>query len=793
MSKKDFFLFLLRWAFILVLITGLTPKGNCQRKDHVDSLLRVLQLATHDTTRVNVLNEISDLLWHDYKYQDASQYADSALTISENIHFATGTAKAYQNIGSIYLGRSDIDAAFQYVMRALQLHEEIKNKAGMAKAYNSLGIIYKIKGDYDKALNNYFASLKLKEELGDQHGMAMSYNNIANTYSDQGKLSEALEFYFKSLRLDEITGDKRGIALLYNNIGTIYLAQYNYVDGMKCFLKALEMAEEIGDKRVIGMASNNLGKLNSSQNKHLDALKYFNYSLTMKKETGDKNAVAVAYNNIGGIYLDIGDYKNALPNVLEAYRAFEIIGNKQGVLTSAANLGLIYAFIGNPAEAIKYHDIALKLNSEFGDSTGMAQCHIGIAKACQEMNNLVEAETHLTDALSLLQNIHDKEQIKNVYQGLSEISCASANYKAALDYYKMSEMYKDSVLNETNSKLVAELTMKYETEKKDKEIKKLESEKQVSGLELQMKDESIKRINAEKAKIEIQNLLSLQRLDLMANEQELHQSEIQKQEANLNLQKAETDKQQKEFQLLSKESDLQKLELKKQKLAKNYLSASLALVLLLSFFAYNNYVTRQQLKLQKLRNKIASDLHDDVGSTLSSIAIFSDIAQHQSKEVEPLLKTINESSRKMLDAMGDIVWTINPENDQFEKIILRMKSFAFDLLGAKNINFHFVADEKITQIKLPMEVRKNLYLIFKEATNNLVKYSEADIAHFSIKDEDKYLSMMINDNGRGFDPDCVIPGNGLKNMQKRADEIGAILTILSAPGKGTNIELKIAV
>src|SRR6185295_12450996 len=130
-------------------------------------------------------------------------------------------------------------------------------------------------------------------------------------------------------------------------------------------------------------------------------------------------------------------------------------------------------------------------------------------------------------------------------------------------------------------------------------------------------------------------------------------------------------------------------------------------------FGYSNYRTGQRLKFQVLRNKIASDLHDDVGSTLSSISIFSQMAQQQSKEVIPMLETIEESSRKMLDAMADIVWSINTENDQFEKIILRMKSFAYELLGAKNIDFEFVADDYLATIKVPMNVRKNLYLIFK--------------------------------------------------------------------------------
>src|SRR5690606_1940836 len=107
----------------------------------------------------------------------------------------------------------------------------------------------------------------------------------------------------------------------------------------------------------------------------------------------------------------------------------------------------------------------------------------------------------------------------------------------------------------------------------------------------------------------------------------------------------------------------------------------------LSLVGYNNFKTRQQLKLQTLRNKIASDLHDDVGSTLSSIHIFSEMARNQSKEVLPMLDTISESSKKMMDAMADIVWTINPENDNFEKIMDRMRSFAYELLLARKIDF----------------------------------------------------------------------------------------------------------
>jgi two-component system, NarL family, sensor histidine kinase UhpB len=245
--------------------------------------------------------------------------------------------------------------------------------------------------------------------------------------------------------------------------------------------------------------------------------------------------------------------------------------------------------------------------------------------------------------------------------------------------------------------------------------------------------------------------------------------------------------------VLSKEKALQQLQLRKQRQAKNYSIAGLALFAVLSFFIYRYYHARQKLRLATLRNKIASDLHDDVGSTLSSISIFSQMAQAQSREVIPALETIGESSRRMLDAMADIVWTIHPENDQIDKIILRMRSFAYELLGAKQIDFEFDADEDLSDVKLPMEARKNLYLIFKEATNNLVKYAGAEKATFVISPRRDRLTMIIQDDGRGFDLSTALPGNGLRNMRKRALEIGAQLLINSQPGQGTTVRLELAV
>ncbi len=208
-------------------------------------------------------------------------------------------------------------------------------------------------------------------------------------------------------------------------------------------------------------------------------------------------------------------------------------------------------------------------------------------------------------------------------------------------------------------------------------------------------------------------------------------------------------------------------------------------------YVFYRYRVGQILLLQRIRNKIASDLHDDIGSTLNSISIFSEVAKKDSSRRDHALNMIGESSRKIIESMSDIVWTINPENDSFDKIIFRMRSLTHNLLKAKKIDCTFHAEESLNELKLKMEIRRNLYLIFKEALNNLVKYSDAQRASVLVSHQDKSVTFIIRDNGIGFDNTIEHAGNGLSNMKKRAKEMGAILLIESALEKGTSIELNL--
>lgn len=218
-----------------------------------------------------------------------------------------------------------------------------------------------------------------------------------------------------------------------------------------------------------------------------------------------------------------------------------------------------------------------------------------------------------------------------------------------------------------------------------------------------------------------------------------------------------------------------------------------ALLITAALYLIYRYRLQKAVEMEKLRTRIATDLHDDIGATLSSISMYSQAVKNQLKEKNPQLENVldkmGENSRDMVTSMSDIVWAINPDNDDGEKLIKRMENYATDICAVKNIQLHFTADEKLTTTVLPLEHRKNIYLIFKEAVNNAVKYSGAQNVRVRLSLQNKNLSLIIKDDGNGFDEATVKKGNGLKNLQTRAEEIKGTIAVDSHEGKGTTVSL----
>ncbi len=229
-----------------------------------------------------------------------------------------------------------------------------------------------------------------------------------------------------------------------------------------------------------------------------------------------------------------------------------------------------------------------------------------------------------------------------------------------------------------------------------------------------------------------------------------------------------------------------------------FMSLSVAALIAILYSLYR-YRIGQLLKLQEMRNRISRDLHDDIGSALSSINIYSEVAKKNlgNREIDagviPILNKITESSAHAMENMQDIVWSINPGNDDLETITVRMQVLAAQVLESKNIRLEFLTEFTTAAIALGLEKRRDLLMIFKEAINNITKYSQATNASVIFRLDRKKLFMKIEDDGIGFDMGAVRKGNGLRNIRERVANSGGSVEIVTKPGEGTRIELCIPV
>ena len=223
---------------------------------------------------------------------------------------------------------------------------------------------------------------------------------------------------------------------------------------------------------------------------------------------------------------------------------------------------------------------------------------------------------------------------------------------------------------------------------------------------------------------------------------------------------------------------------------------------LLSFsiiYGLFRYRLHHLMKLEQLRLRIASDLHDDVASTLSSIAFFTESLRRQvdkpSHQAMDLLDKISGLALEAEDAVGDIVWSVAPQHDTLQELFVRMRDFGSDICTANGIEFSAVFNERESPIRLSDVLRKHLYLVFKEAVHNVIKHSRAATVRFELFFDHRSLHLVLTDDGIGFTPSGEIGnhesvrGHGLRNMVRRAESLRGSLTIDSLSGKGTTVTL----
>jgi two-component sensor histidine kinase len=208
---------------------------------------------------------------------------------------------------------------------------------------------------------------------------------------------------------------------------------------------------------------------------------------------------------------------------------------------------------------------------------------------------------------------------------------------------------------------------------------------------------------------------------------------------------------------------------------------------------------RRLLEIERIRTGIATDLHDDIGSGLTRIAILSDVAAkhasgvseaNEGRTLPDLLEKMGTSARELHDAMSDVVWSIDPKHDTVENIVGRLRVFAHELCDGMSIALRFDEDPSLQSVKLSPQTLRSLLLIGKEALTNAVRHSGCNTISVQVQVEHNVIVVSISDDGRGF-TEGMVEGNGLSNMKKRATKAGGRVSVASRKGQGTRVEARI--
>jgi signal transduction histidine kinase len=202
------------------------------------------------------------------------------------------------------------------------------------------------------------------------------------------------------------------------------------------------------------------------------------------------------------------------------------------------------------------------------------------------------------------------------------------------------------------------------------------------------------------------------------------------------------------------------------------------------------------MDIARMRERIASDLHDDIGANLTRIAILSEVVRRERSgvdgTVDQRLASIASVARQSITAMSDIVWAISPDRDSLDELTGKMREYAEEMFGPAGVPLEFTALEGTHQVRLGAEVRRDVYLAFKEAINNAARHSACSRATVHVAGSGRGLTVTVTDNGRGFDPAVVAEGNGLANMRRRSARLDGGVSVTSAQGKGTTVVLHVA-
>lgn len=520
-------------------------------------------------------------------------------------------------------------------------------------------------------------------------GVANSYSNLSLVYYFQGKYEKDLLYSLKAIAIYEKINAKEELAIEYGELG--YRMKKRNMQKAEAYMqKAKSISEKNKLQRPLLSIYNNYGVLKEMQTQYDSALYFYNKGLTLKEAIKDSIGIPYSLNNIAGVYIIEKQFEKAMP-IYERSLKIRILKNDQiGITENYSYFGDLFFAKKEFKTAIIYFEKSLQNALKYKYTDLIQYNYLKLSENQEQLNNLSEA-------------------LKN---------------------FKKYSQYKDSLLNkETNSK-VAELEVRFETDKKEKQL--LQNE-----IEAKKKNTTILVLALGALFIGLIGFLIYRQQKLKNKQQE------------------------QEFELKSAIAQIET----------------------------QNQLHEQRLSISRdLHDNIGAQLT----FVISSVDNLKHGNQITDAKITNQLTKISDFTKSTIIELRDTIWAMNNNEFSFEDLRSRIFNFIEKAKSAKeNINFKFNVDDSLRDLKFSSLIGINLYRTIQEAINNAVKYSEGDKIIVNVLSISNKIQIEIQDNGKGFDIENTDFGNGLHNMKKRIEEIDGTFEINSIINKGTKIRFEI--
>jgi signal transduction histidine kinase len=622
------------------------------------------------------------------------------------------------------------DSAILFANKAITENEKMGFAARYsAAAWNSIGYAEYMKGNYTSAATAFQQYYSFSKKSDDKINMAFALNNEGNIYIETGEYSKALEKYNEALEVRIEAKDVPGIAMSFNNIGFIHKDIGDYEKAITNFFFSLREYEKLKDKKAIAKTLNFIAIVYGKKKEPAKAISYLEKAIAIQKETGDYNELAISYQTLASVYTEQKQYEQSIASLNLALKIYE--QNKD-----LRQIALVHDDFGNLflqkkiADSASFHfSKAITINNQIGNKRNIAASWIGLAHATLILKKFPQTQAALDSAFAIINTTNKKGDLKQFYAIAAEYYAVTGDMKTAYHFQKKYTLLNDTLLNEQNIKSIADMEVKYETEKKEQEIK------------------------IQKAAIAKKNILLLSAVLLFILISLLSYSYYRR------------------YQLKQK-TKLQAEILKQQEIATKAV------------------IEAEENERQRIARDLHDGIGQMMSAAKMNLSAFESDLQlkdpEQQQSFDKIIGLVDESCKELRSVSHNMMPNALLKNSLASAI----RDF-IDKMDKKALQVQLYTEG--LDERLDANVETVLYRVIQECVNNVIKHAGADKLDISVIRDKDGISATIEDNGKGFDSNnkANFEGIGLKNIIARVEYLKGTVDFDSTTGKGTLVALHV--